>query len=131
MTPGIVIAVLVAGALGALLRYSVSLAMSRFGRFPAAVLIVNVVGAAIGGTVLGLSHNGMPAGLHLILLTGLAGGLTTFSTWSVETMQLLETGRYRTALLSVSSNLVLGIAVAAGAYLLFSGLIFSGLLFRS
>jgi CrcB protein len=121
MTPGVVFAVLVAGALGALARFGISLGVARYKRFPAAVLIVNVVGAAIGGTVLGLAHHaGISTAWHLILLTGLAGGLTTFSTWSVETMQLIESGRSRTALLSVGANLLLGIAVATLTYLLFS-----------
>ncbi|CAN5314142.1 N/A [soil metagenome] len=122
MTPGVVVAVLAAGVVGALSRYSISLALARHSRFPFAVLIVNVVGSIIGGALLGLfDRAAISAEWHLILLTGLAGGLTTFSTWSVETLQLIEAGRWRTAVSSVLANLVLGLAAASVAYLLARG----------
>ena len=81
-----------------------------------AVLIVNVVGSLVGGIVLGLVQAGLiGADLRLILLSGFAGGLTTFSTFSVETIQLLMVGRWRSALVSVVANLVLGVgAVVLG-----------------
>ncbi|CAN5151603.1 fluoride efflux transporter CrcB [soil metagenome] len=115
----IVPAVLLAGAAGAVLRYLVSRAFASRTGFPWAVLVVNIVGSAIGGTVLGLAQRGgLGDDLRLVLLTGLCGGFTTFSTWSVETIQLLLDGKVRVAVLSVSGNLVLGIGVAAVAYLL-------------
>jgi CrcB protein len=126
VSAGVVIAVLVAGAAGALLRYGTSLAFAhsprRVGpaarrRFPSAVLLVNVVGSALGGLLLGLAvRNDVSADVCLILLTGLCGGLTTFSTWSVETIQLALEGRGRSALLNVSLNLVLGGAAATLCY---------------
>ena len=62
-------------------------------RLPWAVLIVNVVGSLVGGVVLGLAQAGViGADLRLILLSGFAGGLTTFSTFSVETIQLIDDG---------------------------------------
>jgi CrcB protein len=119
MTPLIVVMVLVFGAIGALARFGTTLLLARFTRFPFAVLLVNVVGGALGGCLLGLSSRAsISPEWHLILLTGLAGGLTTFSTWSVETVQLVEQGRWRTALSSVVLNLVLGIAAAAIGYLI-------------
>lgn len=117
MSVGMVLAVLLAGVVGALARYGVSIALARYPRFPLAVLIVNVAGSIIGGTLLGLfDRAAISAEWHLILLTGLAGGLTTFSTWSVETLQLVEAGQWRTAVSSVALNLVLGLAAASGAY---------------
>jgi CrcB protein len=119
---GVVLAVLLAGVVGALARYSISLALARHSRFPFAVLIVNVAGSIIGGAVLGLfDRAALSTEWHLILLTGLAGGLTTFSTWSVETLQLVESGRWRTALSSVLANLVLGLGAASVAYLIARG----------
>jgi CrcB protein len=106
----IVVAVLVAGSLGAVIRYLVS----RWLATPMAVLVVNVVGSAIGGVLLATTSGD----LRLVLLTGFCGGLTTFSTFSVETVQLVLDGKSRTAFLSVAANLVLGIGAAAIGYLI-------------
>jgi CrcB protein len=117
MTPVAVAAVVLAGALGALARYGISLAFIRATRFPRAVLVVNVAGSLLGGAVLALADRGIvDAELHLILVTGIAGGLTTFSTWSVETLQFALSGRWRTAVANVIINLVLGLGSATAAY---------------
>ena len=112
MTPWLVLAIAVAGALGATARFGVThLFVRRPPRLPWAVFIVNVVGSLLGGVVIGLSQSGLLAHeWRLILLTGVAGGLTTFSTFSVETIQLVHTGRWRAAVLSVAANLVAGVA---------------------
>jgi CrcB protein len=109
-----------AGGLASVVRYLVSLAYAkRSGRLPWAVFTVNVVGAAIGGVAVGLSTTGaISPDLRLILVGGVAGGLTTFSTWSVETIQLVMQGRLRTALGSVILNLAIGLATATAGYLL-------------
>lgn len=118
MTPAVIVTVLLAGALGALARYGVSRALATRPRFPWAVLLVNVVGSTIGGIVLGLAEAGaVSPEWRLILLTGFCGGLTTFSTFSVETVQLVLDGRGRAAIVSVGANLVLGIAAATIGYL--------------
>ena len=120
MNAATIIAVLAAGALGAVARYLVSRFFApRPGDFPWAVLVVNVVGSAIGGAALGMAQAGLlSADARLILLTGFCGGLTTFSTFSVETIQLVMEGKARSAIASVALNLVLGIGVAALAYAL-------------
>ena len=97
--------VLVAGALGAVLRFLVV----RLVPTPWAVLVVNVVGSLVGGVLIGATSGD----LQLILLTGFCGGLTTFSSFTVETVQLVLEGRARRALLSVGLNLVLGVGAAA------------------
>ena len=115
MSAGVVIAVLVAGGLGALARYGVSLAFAGRSTFPHAVLVVNALGSALAGMLLAVVGY-VSNDVFLILITGLCGGLPTFSTWSVETIQLATEGRMRAALLNVGLNLVLGIAVAALCY---------------
>lgn len=118
MSTGVVVAVMLAGAVGALLRYGTSLAFAGRSGFPSAVLVVNAVGSALGGSLLGLAeHNGVSADVCLILLTGLCGGLTTFSTWSVETIQLALEGRSGKALMNIGLNLAIGIVAATLCYL--------------
>lgn len=123
MTLVLALVTVAAGGLGAVIRYLVSVALARPSDaegFPWAVLAVNVVGSAIGGVVLGLAqHSGLSGDLQLVLLTGLCGGLTTFSTFGVETMQFVQLGRWRVALLSVGLNLALGLVVCLLGYLLF------------
>lgn len=118
MTPLVVIAALAAGTLGALARYGTTLLLARPGaRIPWGVLAVNVVGSALGGVLLGLvSASAVDPGLRYVLFAGFAGGLTTFSTLSVETLQLVEQGRIRAAALSLGANLLLGIGAAAIAF---------------
>ncbi len=119
MNPGLALAVIAAGAVGALARFAVARFFGPRTRFPWAVLVVNVIGSAIGGAVLALATRGnVSADIRLILLTGLCGGLTTFSTLSVETIQFIQDGRWRTALSSIGANLALGIGCAAGVYAL-------------
>lgn len=103
--------VLAAGAVGAGLRWGVSLAFART-RFPWAVLVVNVVGSAVAGAAIALTAGD----LQVIVVTGFCGGLTTFSTFAVETVQLIERGRTRAAVVSVAANLALGTAACAAAW---------------
>jgi fluoride exporter len=114
----IVAVALLAGAVGAVLRWGVSRAFAKQ-RFPWAVLVVNVVGSALGGVLVGLA---VDDAARVILLTGFCGGLTTFSTLSVETVQLVLGGRTRTAALSMLVNLVVGIGAAVAGWAIASAL---------
>jgi CrcB protein len=117
-----VVAALVAGGLAAVVRFGLSTLLARVSRkesFPWAVLIVNAVGSGLGGALLGIAQSsGASADLQLIILTGVCGGLTTFSTFSVETIQLITHGRWRSAVLSTALNLVAGVGACAFGYLL-------------
>jgi CrcB protein len=118
----VVIVALAAGAIAALLRYAASILFAGRSRLPLAVLLVNAVGSMIGGIVLGLVQSGaIRPDARLVVLGGIAGGLTTFSTLSVETVQLALAGRWRTALGSMLANLVIGIASAVLGFALASG----------
>jgi len=110
MTPSIVVLVIVAGAVGSVLRYLVGRAGAR-ASWPWPVLLVNVVGSLVAGV-------GIHSDLSLIVVTGFAGGLTTFSTLSVETVQLFLSNRWRSAVASIAANLVLGIIAAIAGWFL-------------
>lgn len=118
LTPLIAAAVLVAGAVGAVLRYALSRAFPvRPGHLPGGILIVNVLGSGLAGALIGFAERAeLTDDLRLILVTGFCGGLTTFSTWTVETIELFDGGRWRAAILNVIVTLVLGLAAAAAAY---------------
>lgn len=120
MSPHVVAALLVAGAIGAVIRYALSRAFPvRPGHLPGGILIVNVVGSGVAGALIGLAERAaLSADLRVVLVTGFCGGLTTFSTWCVETIELADGGRWRAAILNVVVTLVLGLGAAVGAYLL-------------
>ena len=125
MSPALVAITLAAGGSATVVRYLLSRMLSHSSQaegFGWAVLIVNVLGSAAGGVVLGLAHNAsVSAELQLIILTGVCGGLTTFSTFSVETIQLLTHGRWGLAGLNVGLNLVFGFAACLAGFLACTG----------
>ncbi|MRG59335.1 fluoride efflux transporter CrcB [Agromyces sp. CFH 90414] len=120
LAPWVAAAVLVAGALGAVARFALSRALPvRPGRLPWGILIANVGGSAVAGLVIGLAERAaLGDDVRLILVTGFCGGLTTFSTWSVESIELAATGRWRAAALNVGATFAFGLVACAVAYLL-------------
>ena len=102
------------GAFGAVLRFTISSgAAAVLGRdFPYGTLLVNVVGSClIGALYVVLSERVIAgAGWRAFLVVGLLGALTTFSTFSLETLQLLENGALTQAALNVAANVVLCLA---------------------
>lgn len=117
----IVILVLLSGAAGALLRFGISRSLPVGARglaVPRAVLIVNVVGSFLAGVGLALMQTEtIPEAAGLVIITGLCGGLTTFSTFAVESVELVLQGKVRVAARSVALNFVLGVAAAGVGYL--------------
>ena len=78
------------GALGAIFRYGISLIPLK-NHFPILTLITNILGAFIIGIVVGLfTKERISPSINLFLKTGVCGGFTTFSTFSLETLTLLE-----------------------------------------
>lgn len=110
--------VFLGGGLGSVLRYGVTLLMSRqtASAFPWATLAVNVVGSLLIGLLSAwLARGVLPAESRLPLVVGLCGGFTTFSTFSNEMLSLLRTGQTALFALYVSLSLVAGLlAVWAG-----------------
>ena len=87
------------GAAGAVLRYLISLMPYR-GTFPVLTLVTNFIGALLIGFIAGTSERGgLGGGAVLFLKTGLCGGFTTFSTFSLESYNLMKQGRHEAALI--------------------------------
>ncbi|WP_168199795.1 CrcB family protein [Citricoccus sp. SGAir0253] len=127
---GVLGLLLLAGALGAVLRLACDHWLPRGG-----IVLANVLGCLVAGTVAGLAAGlgpaaegapgAAPPGLALVLVTGLAGALTTFSTVSVSTARDVQRGRWgavlgawavhlAAGLAAVVLGLVAGTALAAG-----------------
>ena len=110
------LAAVVAGGIASVIRFGIS-SIFAGRRLPWAVFIVNVIASFIGGLFLGLADLGLIyGGLTVVLIGGIAGGLSTFSTFSVETIQLVQENRVRAAMMSVAANLIGGVLLAALGY---------------
>jgi CrcB protein len=119
----IFLAAVVAGGAAAVIRYLVTQAFRGRGGLPWAVFLVNVVGAALAGVAAGWAVTGViSSDLRLVVIGGVAGGLTTFSTWSTESVQLALSGRWGRAALNVGLNLVVGLTAASLGFLAAGGL---------
>lgn len=111
-------AVLLGGAFGAVLRYLTDLLIQsrHASRMPWGTFTVNVVGSFVLG-VIAAAYAGDTAA-YALWGTGFCGGLTTFSTFSFETVRLGESGALRSAALNVGLSLVAGFsAVCLGWWL--------------
>lgn len=93
------------GAVGACGRYAVSL-LPWTGSFPLATLFTNFLGALLIGFIAGLSGR-LPEQWTLFWKTGVCGGFTTFSTFSLESMTLLRDGRYAAGALYILLSVLL------------------------
>lgn len=110
--------VMLGGAAGSGLRYLVAQWLpTAVGTLPLSTLIVNVVGSAVLGalTMLASQHTALSREWMVLLGTGLCGGFTTFSTFTVELLSMADHGRLGLATVYALLSLLLGLAAAAGA----------------
>ncbi len=112
-----VLAIAGGGAVGAVLRYWLSSGVYTLtGRgFPYGTLVVNVLGSLVMGFLYIWLLERMPVGVAVraFLLVGLLGAFTTFSTFSLETLNLMEAGQIARAVLNTLLSVVLCVAAAA------------------
>ena len=107
------------GAIGAILRYSCSLYISSRtkGVFPFGTLFVNLVGALIIGILWGIAEERhISYRMKELIFIGILGAFTTFSTYSIETLNLIRYNEIRLAVSNVLVSNISGIVLAYVGY---------------
>jgi CrcB protein len=109
MTASGVAAVGIGAALGAWLRWGLGAAMNAMvPALPMGTLAANLIGGYLVGIAVAIfeQYGGLAPELRLFVITGFLGGLTTYSTFSAESVSLLTTGRYGWALAHTLAHLL-------------------------
>ncbi len=111
------LAILAGGGIGSVIRYVVTVSLTqRLGPgFPWATMLINITGSLVIGIVFEMSQTraiGMPNMWRLFLMTGILGGYTTFSTFSLDMVLLFGERAAGVALLYAGASVVLGLAAA-------------------
>lgn len=114
-----VFAVLLGGGIGSVIRYLLTFAVSQWlgPGFPWWTFVINVSGSFIIGVVAEVVQTRAFAGaplLRVFLMTGVLGGYTTFSTFSLDTLQLVEERVALLAFAYAAGSVLLGVAAAFG-----------------
>ena len=100
--------VFLGGGLGSLCRYGIARMMTNYKMdFPIATFTANVISCVILGFLIGLTlKDGLSDNQKLFLMTGFCGGFSTFSTFSAESFQLIESGNITTALMYIGASIL-------------------------
>jgi CrcB protein len=113
ITPMTWLAVAAGGALGSLARFWMTGAVTAITgpRYPIGTLLINVLGSFVIGVVAGATltpaRMGMHPDLRVFLMVGVCGGFTTFSAFSLQTLELMQNGETTAAALYVAASVVL------------------------
>ena len=99
------------GALGSMLRFGTSLVIGPK-NFPLATLLINIIGSFVIGLVIAYSsrNDTFAANWKLFFATGVCGGFTTFSAFSLENLQLLQDGKFGLLGLYIAASVLFGLA---------------------
>lgn len=117
-----ILAIAAGGAIGALLRFFMAegtYALMGKG-FPYGTLVVNVVGSFFMGIafVVFVQRGEFPVEMRLFIMTGMLGALTTFSTFSLENLELLMVGRAVEAMINIVVSVITCVLVTWGGFVL-------------
>lgn len=122
---GQILAVVIGGALGCVIRWQLGVRLNAlFPDLPPGTLVVNLLGGFIIGAAMAyfIRHPELDPSWRLLVTTGLCGGMTTFSTFSLEIFTMLQSGNYLWAMLSTTAHFIGSIAMTALGFYLISTL---------
>lgn len=117
--------VAIGSALGGMARYGSGLLIGKFWRdaFPLATFVINVTGSFMIGALAGWLAQDHPSEAHhsikLLLIVGVCGGFTTFSSFSLEALNLLRSGQWAIALTYTALSVLVCITATAIGYALY------------
>ncbi|HEY3289698.1 MAG TPA: fluoride efflux transporter CrcB [Anaerolineae bacterium] len=114
-----VLLILIGGGIGAVMRYWLSLLVLQYSgpTFPMGTLVVNLSGSFIIGILAGVfERTVVPPDLRAFLQTGVMGGYTTFSSFGLETTQLLRSGELSLATVNVLASNLGGLALVFAGF---------------
>jgi fluoride exporter len=116
------LAVAIGGALGSLARFWLGAATAALTgpRFPWGTLLINIIGSFIIGLVAALTlipgRIGMHPDMRIFLMVGVCGGFTTFSAFSLQTLEMLQTGDLWPAVGYIGGSVVLCLIAVWGGW---------------
>ncbi len=125
MSMGLLFSIGIGGFIGAILRFTLSGGIQKIigSTFPFGTLFVNVLGSfIIGFLFLYFQQINLSVYQKSLLITGLLGALTTFSTFSLDTVLLMGQGFYMKALINVMMNVVFSVGATFLGMILFKRL---------
>lgn len=109
------------GAIGTLARYSLSGVVHRWygTSFPLGTLAVNLIGSFVIGLLWGMfEREALTSNMRSFLFIGVLGGFTTFSSFSLETLNLLRDGETKWALVNILANNLIGLLLVFAGFAL-------------
>lgn len=114
--------VFIGAGLGGVCRFLISSSVPSQideGKFPIAILVCNIVGCFLIGTVYHFTSQQAPSWVQPLLITGFLGGFTTFSSFGLETIKMAQNGSYLQVIFYLLASIIGGIAAVVIALKIF------------
>jgi CrcB protein len=103
-----------AGGIGTVLRYGISkIWIFNLNSFPLGTFVINILGSFLIGIVAAWAIKSNNSQARLLLATGLCGGFTTFSAFSLETIQLIKSNNFSMAFSYIVLSITIGLLATA------------------